>query len=529
MSRNLITLAILALLVSACGGGGGGSEPSPSPGPTDPTPPAAVTSVTATATDGGATITWTAVSDATNYTVFASTSPSDTSSAISVTTNQTSANLTGLTNGTLYYISVRAENSAGNAPLSSESVVTPTGGGNLLGWSEQTLINIPYDFFGQDNYLGGVAINDAGVAAATWIYSGSTDGNNFVLVNHTATGDWGTEVILAPDDNSTPVVAVTPSGVIVAAWVRHFLDGNNFRTGSTIESRRYEGGTWSSVETIANITTGGSGYAGAIALAADGEGNVLASWWQNQSTLWVNRFDGTAWDTPEQISQSVRNLYPPAIGANSADDAIVVWLQDTEPNDSGQSAGGPSRPTVYGSHYDGSGWSVASLIGHTDLVDFDGAERIRIDVNPLGSAAVAWQQTRNNDSGTGFRIDGLRYDAVTETWSAPETILARDWQTSWPDVAIDANGNAIASWQPTDLADNSSSRLLRASLFDAGNMTWGAAATVNIDDGVTEPSPLFIEMREAGDVFAVWKQLDGVFGAAMMQPIVAGIISNSLA
>ena len=225
----------------------------------------------------------------------------------------------------------------------------------------------------------------------------------------------------------------------------------------------------------------------------------------------MNRFDGNAWSTPQQIGQSVRTLSPPAIGASAADEAIVVWLQATEPNDSGQSGGGPSRPSVYTSRFDGSDWSASERIGHRDLVDFDGAERVRIDVNPLGSAVVAWQQTRGNSSGTGFRIDALRFDATAGTWSAPETIVARDWQTSWPDVAIDANGNAIASWQPTDLADNSSTRILEAAFFDTGDDSWGVAQTVNVDDGVTEPSPLYVEAREAGDVFAVWKQTDGVY------------------
>ncbi|MGH8222180.1 MAG: hypothetical protein ACREQZ_04325, partial [Woeseiaceae bacterium] len=67
-------------------------------------------------------------------------------------------------------------------------------------------------------------------------------------------------------------------------------------------------------------------------------------------------------------------------------------------------------------------------------------------------------------------------------------------------------------WQPTDLADNSSTRKLDASLFDPGSVTWGAVQTVNIDDGVTEPDPLLVEMRESGDVFVVWPvDGDGIY------------------
>ena len=488
----------------------GTSELSPEQSARTSNPPDAVQSFTVTPADGGALVSWDSVPGADRYTVFASTVAGDVSNAATVTTTLVNVTIEGLTNGTTYYVSVRAENIEGDAPRSAEQTVTPTTAANGLGWTQQTLINEPYDFFGRDNYLGGVAINDTGVAAAAWIFAGSTDGNNFVIVNHTAAGDWGSEEILALDDNGQPQVAVTPDGTIVAAWLSYYLDENDFRTGGTIVSRRYVNGAWTDPEAIADIAEGTGDYVGAIALAADGAGNVIATWWQNQTTMWVNRFDGASWGTPEQIGASVRNLGPPAVGASAADDAIVVWLQDTEPNDSGQSGGGPSRRSLYASRFDGMSWST-TRVGHTDLSDFDGAERPRIDVNPLGSAAVVWQQTRDNTNNDGFRIDGVRYDATSGLWSAPETLTARDWQVSWPDVAIDGNGNAVASWQPTDLADNSSTRVLEAALFDTATLAWSDPVSVNEDDGVTEPDPLFVEKRENGDVFAVWDQQDGVF------------------
>ena len=474
-------------------------------------PPEPVETVTATPGDGGLIVSWDPADTATNYTVFASQVPGDISGAVSVETTLTSVAVEGLMNGVTYFVSVRAENIEGDAPLSPETSATPVAGGPGLGWTQQTLINETYDFFGTDNYLGGVGINDAGVAAAVWIFAGSTMGNNFVIANHTASGDWGMEFRLADGDNLTPKVVVMPNGVIVAAWIRYYLDANGFRTGSTVESRRYENGAWTPIETIASIGPASSDYALAVTLAADGQNNVLAAWTQNQTSLWVNRFSGGSWGTPQEQSVSIRSLGPPAIGANAGDEGIVVWLQDTEPYDSGQTAGGPSRRSVFASHFDGAGWTAATRVGHMDLVDWDGAERLNIDVNPLGSAVATWIQSRDNSNDDGFRIDGLRYDAATGLWAAPETIVANDWQTSWPDAAIDAAGNAVASWQPTDLQDNSSTRVLEAAFFDLGSGTWGLPVMVNVDDGETEPDPLHVEMTESGDVFALWQETDGVY------------------
>lgn len=248
-------------------------------------------------------------------------------------------------------------------------------------------------------------------------------------------------------------------------------------------------------------------------LAADGENNVLAAWTEGSNSVWVNRYAAASgWQGATMLGTSVRSLQPPALGASATDDAVLLWLQDTQPFDSGQSGGGASRPVVYASHFDGNGWSPAAAIGHDDLQGFDSAERLHVDVNPSGSAVAVWQQFRDVSDDTGYRIDALRYAAASGMWSAPETIVARDWQTSWPDVAVDASGRAIASWQPTDLADNSSQRKLDASLFDPGAVAWGPVQTVNIDDGVTEPDPLLVEMREGGDVFAVWPvRGDGIY------------------
>lgn len=470
--------------------------------------PLAVQSITTQPDSGRISVSWSSSAYTDSYNVYWSTTAGAGTSASVVNTASTSIDLTGLINGTTYYITVQSVNAGGTGALSAEASATPVVAGQSLGWSEQLLINTPYDFFGRDNYLGDIAINDGGVAAVGWIVDGSGDDeDDQVYINHTASGNWGTQEALTDGGSNDVAVAVTPAGDIFVAWIQYSLDVNNFRTGSTIQSRFYRAGAWSSVETLATVVDGSGVFALQIELTADGENNVIASWTEDQNTVWVNRYDAVAgWQGATLISTSIRLVQTPVAGASATDDVVLVWLQDTQPYDSGQTAGGPRQPRVYASHFDGSAWSTASPIGHGDLVGFEGAERLRIDVNPNGSAVAVWQQGRDVTDGTNYRIDALRFDAAAASWSAPETIVARDWQTSWPQVAIDAAGRAIASWQPADLADNSSTRKLDTSVFDTGSASWGAVQTVNIDDGVTEPDPLLVEMRENGDVFATWQE-----------------------
>lgn len=82
-------------------------------------PQAAPTGVTATAGDGRATVSWTAIPGAiTGYTATASPG-----GATCTTTTATSCAITGLANGTTYTVAVTAENAFGSGPAASASAV----------------------------------------------------------------------------------------------------------------------------------------------------------------------------------------------------------------------------------------------------------------------------------------------------------------------------------------------------------------------------------------------------------------------
>jgi Fibronectin type III domain len=89
-----------------------------------PIPPEAPASVSATASDGSATVTWSAASRAMNYTVTASPG----GETCTATAPATSCTVTGLSNGTAYTFSVTATNGNGTSgPSLPSAAVTPTG------------------------------------------------------------------------------------------------------------------------------------------------------------------------------------------------------------------------------------------------------------------------------------------------------------------------------------------------------------------------------------------------------------------
>lgn len=100
---------------------------------TTPTAPAAPTGLTATAGNAQVSLSWTASSGATSYTVKRATTSGGTYTNVATNVTSTSYTNTGLTNGTTYYYVVSAANSAGASANSAHVSATPaagsTGGG----------------------------------------------------------------------------------------------------------------------------------------------------------------------------------------------------------------------------------------------------------------------------------------------------------------------------------------------------------------------------------------------------------------
>jgi hypothetical protein len=119
-------LLVLGLFLIGCptGGGGGGGDPVVNPYPE--TAPVAPSTPLVVAADQQLTVSWTAVPAANSYQVFygtANNSAGSTQWGADVT--GTSATITGLLNGTTYYVWLKAKNAIGISGFSSAATGTP--------------------------------------------------------------------------------------------------------------------------------------------------------------------------------------------------------------------------------------------------------------------------------------------------------------------------------------------------------------------------------------------------------------------
>ena len=147
-------------------------------------------------------------------------------------------------------------------------------------------------------------------------------------------------------------------------------------------------------------------------------------------------------------------------------------------------------------------WGVVLAI---DIVAND-ADDPQIAVGANGNAIAVWEQD-NGTGGTGVEVEDIwvsHYDATTGNWSAARTIDTGVGSTGDPQIAIDAAGNAIAVWEQSN---NTTVEVnIRTARYTVG-IGWAQPETIDSVSGdATDPQ---IAIDAAGNAIVVWEQDDG--------------------
>ncbi len=326
-----------------------------------------------------------------------------------------------------------------------------------------------------------IAIDANGNALAVWSQSDGTRTN--VWANrYTAGTGWGTAALIETDNGgnaSVPQIAIGAGGHALAVWMHS--DGMR----DNIWANRYTAGTgWG---TAGPIETG-DGRAADPRIAIDGNGNALAVWLQHDGTrysIFANRYaEGTGWGTAALIETgNAGNASEPQIAIDASGNALAVWAQYD---------GGTRTANIWANRYAaGTGWGTAAMV-ETGNIGPAFAPQVAFDAG--GSALAVWSKF----DGTRTNIWASRYTAGTG-WGAAALIETDNaGSANKPQIAIDANGNALAVWQQSDGEADS----VWANRYAAGT-GWGTAALLETDDtGFDLDAQVAIDAN--GNALALW-------------------------
>lgn len=599
--RTLFSCIVCCSLLIACGGSGGGQSSAVPPASGAPGLP---TRVRTDVGSGRIEVTWKGVANVSHYNVYYRDTPGVTkTNGIKVANVRSPAILTGLLNGTTYYIVVSAENASGEGQTSPEVNATPelklpvlvtdfrvtpgdssvtlewgsqvdTDSHNIYwwtdseanadlianvtsplrlpglangvlhqfdivginalgegrrtgpihatpidpatGWSTQYRISELYfdaaggtPSSGTSVSLSDVAINDNGIAAATWIIGPGVNASS-VMANHNVAGQWSTDLVMQENaDLARPAISVTPSAAVVVAYEKD---------RATIWSRIYENGAWQDPARIDSMGQHINRYA--VDLASDAGGNVFAAWQEARippgnsiqsqvHQVWTRRYDATtgSWGGATMLVESVRQVRKVTIAAAGDDRAIAAWLQDTQAYDQSTNDGGPSLPVVHASHFDGNSWAPATAVGRTNITGDEEGMEFAVDINEAGTALVAstlrLYPTGNQNH---YELEVTRLNANTGNWTTP--ILLRDspGYIGPPAAAIDASGRSLVAWFA--LESSPPWRPIQGSIFDPGTMLWSPHEAFTQSEG----GHVAVDKQPGGATIAAWDNNNGVQG-----------------
>ena len=142
------------------------------------------------------------------------------------------------------------------------------------------------------------------------------------------------------------------------------------------------------------------------------------------------------------------------------------------------------------------GWGTAERIEDNDL---GGAGKHQVAIDANGNALAVWSQW----DGTRTNIWSNRY-TPSGGWSTPERVENNDaGETQDPQVAIDASANALAVWQESD---GKRINIWANRYTPSGG--WGTARLIETNDAGDALKPQ-VAIDPSGKALAVWSQSDG--------------------
>jgi hypothetical protein len=300
-----------------------------------------------------------------------------------------------------------------------------------------------------------VAVAGDGERIAAW---GEVKNNVWDLAVATAdpAGNWTPKVIMGPVTTETVfdsvAVGADAPGNLLVVWT------NN----KTVQAAWHDaGGGWEVPQTLA---TGDLPSAPLVAMNANGD--TVIAWWDDG--FWaISRPAGGNFSAPLQLSTKFGRDARLAIDASG--DAVLVWAEYFSP--------------LQACHYfAGVGWAGPIPISAAPTT----ASNPSVAMTAGGQAIAIWQETVGNN----YATVSTAIMAPNGLWATPQALptpqvdYLRDQHN--PDIAFDANGDALAVW----MIDDGNLHIVGVAELPAGGV-WGWTPAIFEGDDGTMPRVAF--------------------------------------
>jgi hypothetical protein len=249
------------------------------------------------------------------------------------------------------------------------------------------------------------------------------------------------------------------------------------------------------------------GNANGVRLGLDAAGDTVAIW---------DRFNGSneivqastrlassgSWQTPVNLSEAGHSAAAASLAVNSSGDAVAVWRWSSGTNEITQAA---FRQGANGS------WQTPVDVSAAGGNAFNATAAI----DSAGDAVALWQRY----NGTRYVIQAAVRPNSTGVWQTPVTINEATSETSAPQLAMNAGGEAVAVWDQLI----GGHQLVQAATLQAPGGSW--QTPVNLSEAGWNSFVPEVAISSGGEAAVVWRRTNGPNGEfvqASVRPVSTG-------
>jgi hypothetical protein len=321
-----------------------------------------------------------------------------------------------------------------------------------------------------------VAVTPDGNAVAVWHEYNGVNANVWANVFTLGTG-WGTAQQLQVSNTSDevdPRIAVNAQGDAAVVWSQN----NGVR--SDIWYRPYTAGNgWGTATQLSASNVGLANYSPQVAMNADGD--AVFSWTNNDGgdyAAWARYMAANgAMGAAARIESATGGTGEVKLAIDAAGNATALWANHDSFN---------NTVDLWANTYSNGSWGAGAIIESSA----QSVSEFSVTTNSAGVVLAAWTQ---QITGSSQGVYVSRYDAGGG-WSAATTLATTTNSSAYyPQVAADADGNALIVWGQYD-----GSTLNAYSIYYVAGGAWGAPVLTTLGVGSK------IAFDASGNALAMW-------------------------
>jgi hypothetical protein len=273
-------------------------------------------------------------------------------------------------------------------------------------------------------------------------------------------------------------LAVNPSGYAVVVWTEP--------SGLKAATRQFGSSSWSPPLTIPTMTN----IISTPQVAVDLAGNAIAVWQDNTSIFSSTlTFGNSNWSPFILVSPATEtSTIQPRVGVDASGNAVAIWENLSNSTSIIEAATLP-----FGS----SSWSSIATLSNLDVI-----EPPALAVNAAGFSVATWIANTESD----FVVQAATLPSIEGTWNSAQNVSSGT-DASTPTVAVDSAGNAIAVW-----AENISSNVsfIQSAYLPFGSLTWQNPLNITPPIAIACACDPAVALDASGNAIATWHTMPDI-------------------